>query len=169
MNPNFIASPSSQARGSILARKCQCAAQKLSGSAAIARPQPLNGKPLLQKNLLVFLPLFCKALRIEMVHLDKLDLVRIISPCICIIRPATVGLSLINCSNTAIPLGPIPPAIGPPGMGLAINGLLCGALGAHQAPVSGPLKEAQSELGVSIHNRAPADPPEPNIFLKISC
>src|SRR5215813_15034781 len=42
-----------------------------------ARPQPLNGKPLLQKNLLVFLPLFCKALRIEMIHLDKLDLVRI--------------------------------------------------------------------------------------------
>src|SRR5262249_13176508 len=121
----------------------------------------------------LFATLFFKALAVSLHHVTHLahffPRIRIISPCICIIRPATVGLSLINCSITAIPLGPIPPAIGPPGTGLAIKGLPCGALGAHQAPVSGPLKEAQSELGVSIHNRAPADPPEPNIFLKISC
>jgi len=50
-----------------------------------------------------------------------------ISPCICIIMPANLGLSLNNPNIITIPPGPIIPPIGPPGMD--VGGLPGSALG----------------------------------------
>jgi hypothetical protein len=72
----------------------------------------------------LFTALFFKSLAVSLHYVTHLAHFlptnpHIISPRICIIIPASLGLSLNNPNIIAIPPGLIPPPIGPPGMGKA--------------------------------------------------